>query len=94
MVVCGTLCLILVLFFYIYNFGYCNHLHGKERACCFILIVLLVSCDCKCSVSLPDFAVYWSAACDCGISSSYSLTYGGSSVTGEMMAKTCLGKKV
>ena len=39
----------------------------EERADCFILIVFLLSCDCKCSVSLPHGVVGWSAVCDCGI---------------------------
>ena len=30
-----------------------------------ILIVFLVSCDCKCSVSLPRYALYWSAVYGC-----------------------------
>ena len=32
------------------------------------LIVLRISCCCKCSVTLPHGAVGWSALCDCGIS--------------------------
>ena len=48
-------------------------LMGKKRAGCFALIVFLMSCDCKCSVSLPHNVVDWSAVCDCGISWSYSL---------------------
>ena len=39
----------------------------EERAGCFILIVYLLSCDCKCSVSLSHGVVGWSAVCDCGI---------------------------
>ena len=39
------------------------------------LIVFLVSCDCWCSVAIPHGAVDWSAVCECGISSSYSLTF-------------------
>ena len=39
----------------------------EERADCFILIVFLLSCDCKCSVYLPHGVVGWSAVCDCGI---------------------------
>ena len=47
----------------------------EERASCFTVIVLFLSCDCKCSVSLPHGAAGWSAVCDCGISWSYSLTF-------------------
>ena len=39
----------------------------RERADCFILIVILLSCDCECSVSLPHGVVDWSAENDCGI---------------------------
>ena len=46
-------------------------LMGK-RAGCFAKFVLLVSCDC--GVALPCGAMGLSAVCDCGISSSYSLT--------------------
>ena len=35
-----------------------------------------MSCDCYCSVTLPQEAVGWSAVCDCGISLSYSLFTG------------------
>ena len=34
----------------------------------FALVVLLMSCFCKCTVALPRVAVGWSAVCDCGIS--------------------------
>ena len=40
---------------------------AKERACCFSLIVFLVSCDCYRSLTLPHGVVCWSAVCDCGI---------------------------
>ena len=40
----------------------------KERASRFIVIFLLMDCDCKCSVAYPRDAVGWSAVCDCGIS--------------------------
>ena len=43
-------------------------LQEEERAGCFAVIVLRMSCDCKYSVTLPDGAVGWSALCDCGIS--------------------------
>ena len=43
----------------------------REVACCYALVVFLLSCDCWCSVSLPYGAVSWSAVCDCGISWSY-----------------------
>ena len=47
---------------------FCNHLDGEERAGCSTLFVILVSCDCYCSVALPCGAMGWSAVCDCGIS--------------------------
>ena len=40
----------------------------RERPGCFILFVFLVSCDCYCSVALPQGAVGGSAVCDCDIS--------------------------
>ena len=46
----------------------------RERAGCFTLIVVLMSCQCWCSVVLPHCAMGWSAVCDLGISFSYSLT--------------------
>ena len=39
----------------------------RERAGCFTFIVVLMSCDCYCSVGLPHGAVEWAAACDCDI---------------------------
>ena len=53
----------------------CNHLEKEEKAGCVTIIVLQMYCYCKCSVALPRGAVGWSAACDCGISGSYSLTF-------------------
>ena len=44
-----------------------THSAREERADCFYLNVFLLSCDCKCSVSLPHGVVGWSAVCDCGI---------------------------
>ena len=41
---------------------------GGERTVCFTVIVFLIACDCKCSVTLPRYAMGWSAVCDCGIS--------------------------
>ena len=32
-----------------------------------IFIVILIFCDCKCTVVLPHGAEGWSAVCDCGI---------------------------
>ena len=43
-------------------------LKRKRELVCFVFIVLQMSCDCKCSVALPQDAVGWSAVCDCGIS--------------------------
>ena len=40
---------------------------GNRELIAFILIVFLLSCDCKCSVSLPHGVVGLSAVCDCGI---------------------------
>ena len=34
----------------------------EEKAGCFTLIVFLLSCGCKCSVTLPCSAVSWSVA--------------------------------
>ena len=45
----------------------CNHLAKEERAACFILIVILLSCGCSFSVPLPRVAVGWSVFCECGI---------------------------
>ena len=36
-----------------------HHLDGEERAGCFALFVLLVSCDCYCSVALSHGTVGW-----------------------------------
>ena len=52
---------------YLVSFLVCNHSAREERADRFILIVYLLSCDCKCSVSLPHGVVGWSAVCDCVI---------------------------
>ena len=39
-------------------FQFCNHLEVIKRACCFVFIVLRMSCYCKCSVmALPQGAV-------------------------------------
>ena len=46
----------------------CNHLDEEERASCFTVIVLLMSCDCKCSVALLCDAVGWSTVCEYCIS--------------------------
>ena len=40
----------------------CNYLDGNERAGCFVLFVLLVSCDCY--VAHPCGAVGWSVVSD------------------------------
>ena len=42
-------------------------LMGK-RAGCFTLVVILVACDCLCSVTLHCVSMCWSAVCDYGIS--------------------------
>ena len=43
-------------------------LKKKRGLVAFALIVLRMSCYCKCSVTLPHGTVDWSAVCDCGIS--------------------------
>ena len=55
---CITLC----------HFQFCNHLREEERAGYFAFIALSMSCCSKCSMTLPQVAVGWSAVCDCGIS--------------------------
>ena len=40
----------------------------SERAGCFTFIVLLLSCDKKCSLALPNGAVGRSVVCNCSIS--------------------------
>ena len=40
----------------------------SARAGCFTLIVFMVSCECKCSVTFLHGAVSWTAVCDCSIS--------------------------
>ena len=48
---------------------FAKHLAEEERA----LIVILLSCSS--SLFLPRGILGWSAVCDCGISSSYSLSF-------------------
>ena len=43
---------------------FCHHLDGEVKAGCFTLIVFLMSCDCYCSVALPQGAMGCSAVCD------------------------------
>ena len=40
----------------------------EEKAGCSAVIVLQMSCYCKCSVALPHGSMGWSAVCDCGSS--------------------------
>ena len=40
-------------------------IQAEERAGCFALMVLWMSCYCKCSVVLLYGVVGWSALCDC-----------------------------
>ena len=47
----------------------------KRQLVAFFFIVLWMSCYYKCPVALPHGAMDWSAACDCGIFYSYSLTF-------------------
>ena len=48
--------------------SFANHLEEEERAGSFALIVLRISCFCKCSVSLPHNVVGWSGVFDRSIS--------------------------
>ena len=50
----GVVCLVFVLLrITVFPFYFCNLLDEKERAGCFALIVVLVSCDYLCSVAFP-----------------------------------------
>ena len=40
---------------------FCQHLDEEENDSCFALIVIKMSCDCKCFVALPHHVVGWSA---------------------------------
>ena len=40
----------------------------EDRADCCFFIVLLLSCGCQCSMSLPHIEIGWSVVCDSGIS--------------------------
>ena len=65
----GVLCLVFDLLCIVwFPFWFSNYLDEQERACCFALVVFLVSCGCWCSVALPRGAVGWSAVCNYGIS--------------------------
>ena len=46
---------------YFVSFYFCNHLNEEEKAGCFAFIVFQMYCHCKCSVSLPNGALGWSA---------------------------------
>ena len=50
-----------------------NHVDEEKRDGCFALTAFPMSCDSQWSASLPQGVVGWSAVCECGISSSYSL---------------------
>ena len=63
----GVLFVFVLLCIILFPFWFCNHLEETEKAGCFAIIVLQMSCYCKCSVALPHGAVGWSAVCDCGI---------------------------
>ena len=62
------MCLSLFFVHYFVYFLVFHHLEEEERAGCFAFNVLMMSCYCKCSVTLLHGAVGWSAVCDCGIS--------------------------
>ena len=68
----GVLCLV---FCFVIQYLVLLSLDEEERAVCFILIVFLVPCDCKCFVTLPRDTVGWPAVCNCGISWSYKLIF-------------------
>ena len=55
-----------VLYITLFPFYLCNHLEEEERAGCFAFIVLRMSCNCKCSVTLLYGAMV-GLQCDCGI---------------------------
>ena len=59
-----------------YPFLFYNHLGGEERAGCFKYVVFRMSCRYYRSLTLPRGAMGWSVVCECGISLSYSLTFG------------------
>ena len=47
---------------YLVLFLFCNHLDWEERADCFTLFVLLLSCDCYCSFAhctVPRVGLPW-----------------------------------
>ena len=46
-------------------FMHCPYLNDGDIAGLFTLIVLLVSCDCWCSVALSQGAMCWSAVSEC-----------------------------
>ena len=46
-------------------FLFCNHLGGDKIAGCFTLFVILVTCNCYCSVAVPRGSVGWPVVCDC-----------------------------
>ena len=48
-------------------FSFAMILMGDRRACCFTLIVFVMSCDCYCSAALPRDAVALSAGYNCNI---------------------------
>ena len=50
----------------------CNHLAEKTEL---VVLLLLMPCDCLCSLPLPRGIVRRSAVCDCGISWSNSLSF-------------------
>ena len=56
--ICGGSVLVFVLLcISLSSFYFCEHIDEEENDSCFALIVFLMSCDCKCSVSLPHVAV-------------------------------------
>ena len=57
---------------YLFLFLICNHLSDDEKAGCFAFLVFLLSCNCLFSVSHPKGSIGLSAACNCGLPSSYS----------------------
>ena len=47
--------------FVCFFFYFCKHIDEEDNDSCFALIVVLMSCDCKCSAALPHDAVDLSA---------------------------------
>ena len=64
-IVCGGSVLFFVLVCITYVLSSFATILTRKRE---LVVLLLLSCYCKCPVALPHGAVDWSAVCDCGIS--------------------------